>query len=85
MSKQDKLLLLGVILFCIALVSLSFFWSANKYYTKAYTPAIERSNERRKAIEAERKASGESSEQPRPAGFAEKDIKKQKGDRYSTY
>jgi hypothetical protein len=85
LSRQDKLILFCVSLFCIGLVIVTFVWNSNKYYTGAYSPIVKRSIENRKEIEAYRKAHGESSDQPSAPGFREKDIKKERGRGYSTY
>ncbi len=88
MTKQEKLILFYVGLFCVAVVIISFAWRSDSYYSDAYSPIVEKSNQN-KAIEAEnRKMSGQfgsDSDQPSAAGFREKDIDKSKGDRFSTY
>lgn len=85
MTRQEKLILFYVGLFCLAVVIISFAWRSDSYYSNAYTPIVEKSN-RNKAIEAQnRKMSGSDSDQPSAAGFREKDIDKNQGERFSTY
>jgi hypothetical protein len=85
LSKKEQLFLFYVGLFCTGLIIVSFAWNANKFYTSAYTPVVQQAIERRAEIEAYKKAHGESSNEPRAAGFKESDMDKQQGDRYSTY
>jgi type II secretory pathway component PulC len=92
MSKTEKLILFYVALFCIALVLVGIFWRSDPYYSKAYTPVVEKSNAERAIIEQNRineaqngNGSGKESEQPVPSGFRERDIDKKTGDRFSTY
>lgn len=92
MSRQEKLILVYVGLFCLGLLLLTFFWSSNKYYSNAYTPIVEKSRRDRAIVEQNRRneeqagdSSSRSSDQPTPAGFRERDIEKNRGDRFSTY
>ncbi len=96
MSKQEKLILIYVGLFCATLIVLAFLWRSDKYYSNAYAPIVEKSERNKAIIEQNRRTeqarysnsdsqgSGTSS-QPRPAGFREQDIDKNRGDRFSTY
>ncbi|WP_303673527.1 hypothetical protein [Vampirovibrio chlorellavorus] len=88
MTQQEKLILFYVGLFCLAVVIISFAWRSDSYYSNAYTPVVEKSN-RNKAIEAQNRKmdgqSGSDSNQPNAAGFREKDIDKNRGERFSTY
>lgn len=93
MSRQEKLILFYVGLFCAALVLISLFWNADKYYSNAYSPIVEKANRDRAIIEQNRRneeragnsSGGQDSEQPSPAGFKERDIEKNRGNRFSTY
>lgn len=92
MSRQEKLILFYVGLFCTALVLISFFWNADKYYTNAYAPVVEKANRDRGIIEQNKRnearaggSSDQSSRQPTPAGFKERDMEKNRGDRFSTF
>lgn len=85
MSNKDKLVLFYVFLFCMGLIIVSSVWNANKFYSSAYGPLVQRSLERKEAAEAYKKEHGDSSDEPHSKGFRESDIKKEHGDRYSTY
>jgi type II secretory pathway component PulC len=92
MNKTEKMILFYVALFCATLVLISIFWRSNPYYSKAYTPIVEKSNAERAIVEQNRireaesgNNSGKKSEQPMPSGFREQDIDKKTGDRFSTY
>jgi hypothetical protein len=85
MSNKEKLFLFCVFLFCTGLIIVSCVWNANKFYAGAYSPLIQQSIERKQEVEAYKKAHGDSSDEPHPAGFKESDIDKEHGDRYSTY
>lgn len=96
MTRQEKLILFYVGLFSLALVLIAFFWNADKYYSNAYSPVVEKANRDRAIIEQNRQkeqragrseGQGRSngSNQPRPAGFREQDIDKKRGERFSTY
>lgn len=80
MSKQEKLILFYVGLFCIALAIISYVWQSDQYYSNAYTPVVEKARLERAIREDE-----QSSKQPAPAGFREKDIDKNRGNGFSTY
>lgn len=88
MTKHEKLILFYVGLFCLAVVIISFAWRSDSYYSNAYSPVVEKSNQNR-AIEAQNRKiaekNGDYSDQPSAAGFREKDIDKSQGDRFSTY
>lgn len=92
MTRQEKLILFYVGIFCAALVLISLFWNADKYYSGAYTPVVEKANRDRAIIEQNRRneeragdSSGQDSQQPNPAGFKERDIEKNRGNRFSTF
>lgn len=88
MSRQEKLILLYVGLFCLTVVLVAFFWRSDQYYSNAYAPVVEKAERNRAIIEENRRGSGYgggSSGQPAAAGFRERDIEKNKGDRFSTY
>lgn len=92
MSRQEKLILFYVGLFCLTVVLVAFFWRSDQYYSSAYAPVVERSVRNRAIMEENRRNEGGGSgytnydsRQPAAAGFRERDIDKNKGDRFSTY
>lgn len=87
MNKQEKLILLGIGLFCLIFLIIGFFFSnADRFYSGAYSPMVEKSLKAKQAA-AESAADEESShsDEPRARGLREREIQKQRGDRYSTY
>jgi hypothetical protein len=81
-KKTLNLILFIFIVFAIAMVVASAYWQGDSLYKGAYAPIVEKSRERQKAAEGE---DAPPSEQPDAYGFKEKDIDRQKGDRFSTY
>jgi hypothetical protein len=84
MSAQARFFLIFCGILCVVgLLIVSFLWNADGYFTNAYSPIVQQSQEaaRNQDRDTEEKPSG----QPRPAGFSEKDIEKQRGNRYATY
>lgn len=83
MSKQGKWLLFSLLLVFTGLAIVSAFWHKDPYFSGAYTPMVEKSQARKRLQESN--SATPPSEQPNAMGFAEKDIEKQKGNRYATY
>jgi hypothetical protein len=81
-KKTIKLILFVFIVFAIAMVLTSAYWQGDSLYKGAYAPLVEKSRERQQATEGD---SVPPSEQPDAHGFKERDIERQKGDRFSTY
>lgn len=83
------MILVYVGLFCLTTVLVAYFWHANdnQYYSNAYSPIVEKAQHNRAIMEENRRnAAGESSsDEPRAAGFRERDIDKKHGDGFSTY
>lgn len=82
MSKTGKLLVFILIIFSIGLVLASIYWHGDTLYQGAYAPIVEKSQQRK---QADQQDDGGSSNQPTPPGFKERDIDRQKGDRFATY
>ena len=85
MNKQEKLILFCIGLFCLVFLIIGFFFSnADRFYSGAYTPMVEKSR-RAKEAAAEANKTEKTSDEPRARGLRERDIEKKRGDRYSTY
>lgn len=85
MTKQTKLIIMVVVLFCVGLIVASCFWHGDSIYSGAYAPMVEKSMQRQQAEVDRKKADGEASDEPQAPGFKEKDINRQHGDGFSTY
>ena len=79
-KQKEQFMLFCILLLFIGILVILTFWNANGFFTEAYSPIVEDANARQTV----RKKTVES-EQPRPAGFKEKEIEKRRGDRFATY
>lgn len=87
MSTQQKFIVYCAALVAISLFLISFSWNANSFFVGAYRPVVEKSERMKEA--ANRIQDGDEpdkpSNEPRAIGMREVEIKKERGDRYSTY
>lgn len=85
MTKQTKLILMVVVLFCVGLIIASCFWKGDSIYSGAYAPMVQKSLERQQDELDRKKSAGEASDEPQAKGFKEKDIDREHGEGFSTY
>ncbi|HEY9688224.1 MAG TPA: hypothetical protein V6C52_14715 [Coleofasciculaceae cyanobacterium] len=85
-KHKENFILFCVLLFFILMAVISVMWNANGFYSNAYRPVVNESNERHmQERRMERRGGDSKSVEPRAKGFRESDIEKKHGDRYATY
>ena len=80
-KKALKLIVFVLVLFAIGMVLASLSWQGDTIYSGAYAPMVEKSLKRKQAEQLD----SPKSEQPDAMGLKEREINRQKGDRFSTY
>jgi hypothetical protein len=81
--SKETFILFCVLLFFVGFALVTYFWSGTAFYVRGYTPVVEQARERQQ-MRGDRQAEGPSA-QPRPAGLRESEIRKNRGNGYSTY
>ncbi len=77
-KKKENFIFFLVFLFFAGMMVVSYYWSGDRLYKDAYRNPV---HENKQRVEGERPATVE----PKPAGFSEHDIEKQRGRRYATF
>lgn len=85
MSQGQKLFLIFLGASLIVLLTISFNWNADRLFSGAYAPMVEKSLENQKRSDQIRKERGDYSDEPHTRGLKEKEIKKQYGEGFSTF
>lgn len=77
-KKKENFIFFLIFLFFAGMMVVGYYWSGDRLYKDAYRNPVHENNQR---MQGERSYSPE----PKPAGFSEDDIEKQRGRRYATF